>query len=56
MTDIINDINNIIIKIKDNKKLIVYLQNQLNILHTNNNPISIEYNLKLVDWNNVNNL
>jgi hypothetical protein len=56
MSDIIKDINNIINKIKDDRTLIVYLQNQLNILHTNNNPISIEYNLKLVDWNNVNNL
>ncbi len=56
MTDILDDINNIINKIKDDKKLILYLQNQLNILNTYNNPISIEYNLKLVDWNNVNNL
>ena len=62
MTDIINDINNIINNIKDDKNLILYLQSQLNILYnninynSNINIVTIEYNLKLVDWNNVNNL
>ena len=56
MTDIINEINNIINKIKDDTVLILYLKNQLNILNKNNNPHSTEYNLKLVDWNNIHNL
>ncbi len=56
MADLINEINHIINKIKNNKELILYLESQLNILHKKNNPISVEYNLKLVDWNNINNL
>lgn len=56
MTDIINEINNIIEIIKTDEKLIIYLQSELNKLHKPPSPICIEYNLKLVDWNNVNNL